>query len=85
MDVCNVSRTVRTLVECGRVAAEAPQPIQGAQLAQHRSETSRCVLVSGQIMKSLEAVVFYVGDGQGAAVVNLNTHTQSDHFKLLSE
>ena len=59
------------------MVAEAPQPIQGTQLAEYRSETSWCVRISSQLMKPLEAVVFYVGHGQGATVVDLNTHTRT--------
>ena len=71
---CCTQSTVHTLVQCCHVVAEAPQAVQGTQLAQYRSESSWCFLVCRQLMKPLEAVVLYVGDGQGARVVNLNTH-----------
>lgn len=71
---------VLTLVQCGNVAVEAPQSIQGTQLAKYWSETSWCVLINSDFMKPLETVVFNVGNGQGTAIINLNARTHKICF-----
>ncbi|KAF3836720.1 hypothetical protein F7725_004184 [Dissostichus mawsoni] len=69
-----------TLVKYGHVGAETPQPVQSTQFAENRSEISRCVLINGQVMEPLQAVVFYVGHRQVWVVV-ITQITQPVHWK----
>lgn len=64
--------------------AEAPQAEESAQLLEHGPEAGRRALVLDQLVEASEAGVLDEGQGQGAAVVGLHTHTQSAFLVVLT-